>query len=95
MRKKYFYLLFIVILTVLLTGCGSDNSNVNGDENNYGDSQQSCGALGWYESGKCCKAISTGRYVDEYGECPARSVPGYEVPVGGYAQNGCFTILCN
>lgn len=94
MKKKYFYLLFIVILTVLITGCGSDNSNVNGDDSNYSDSQQSC-ATGWYESGKCCKAFSTGRYVDEYGECPARSVPGYEVPGRGYAQNMCFTIQCN
>lgn len=92
--KKIFRLLVVLTFVLLLVGCNSDNRGTNDYNNDNVNEQQSC-AAGWYENGVCCKAFSTGRYVDENGECPARSVPGYEVPGRGYAQNMCFTIHCN
>ena len=100
--KISFDLLLIIVFSILLIGCSSNNNSYklddanysDLDDTNYSDSQHSCGPLEWYENGQCCKAFSTGRYVDENGQCPGRSVPGYRVPDRGYSQRSCFTIHC-
>lgn len=92
--RKCFYLVLIIVFSILFTGCSSNNSPDKVYDTNYSDSQQSCGPLEWYENGQCCKAFATGRYVDENGQCPGMSVPGYNVPDRGYSQRSCFTIHC-